>query len=206
MTHEYDGYSVYKIYVMMKLHFTSPRYDFFKYGGKAKNLSVEAYRKRPDRHFFETLSKRINRSEYVPYFVANFVMNPDKWIGNIGSNTEGHEVYLAWRKRIESFNELLKEDIHNIKFLLEKHNTTFDKMIEAKPGQHSAILRLLLEQMISIETFICLNKIHSFIPIYDTIYTDDLIWETLSFRCLRYESFISSIIEKSQYKYLCQAI
>ena len=40
----YDGFAVFKIYLGLKLHFTTPSYDWFKYDGKV-NCKLETLQK-----------------------------------------------------------------------------------------------------------------------------------------------------------------
>ena len=47
----------YKTYISLKNHFTQPKYDYTKYGGKVK-ASEKAFYKRKDRFWFEKLSRQ----------------------------------------------------------------------------------------------------------------------------------------------------
>ena len=46
-----DGFDVYKIYLAIKLHFTSESYDYFKHNGKT-TARLATFTKRRDRYFF----------------------------------------------------------------------------------------------------------------------------------------------------------
>ena len=54
----YGGFDVYKVYLGVKLHFTTDTYDYVKYGGKT-NATLDTFTKRKDRYFFHKLSKRL---------------------------------------------------------------------------------------------------------------------------------------------------
>ena len=45
---EYGGFDVYKVYLGVKLHFTTASYDYIKYGGKV-NAKLITFTKRKDR-------------------------------------------------------------------------------------------------------------------------------------------------------------
>jgi len=77
----YGGFDVYKIYLAVKNHFTAKSYDYERYGGKV-NVKLESFTKRNDRHFFHKLSQRFDEREVVDYFVCNFLVNSNKWIGD----------------------------------------------------------------------------------------------------------------------------
>ena len=67
-----DGFNVFKIWLGLKLHFTTETYDWFKYDGRV-NCKLETFTKRNDRYFFYKLGTKYNEKEIINYFVANFL-------------------------------------------------------------------------------------------------------------------------------------
>lgn len=106
---QYGGYDVYKIYLGVKLHFTTSSYDYIKYNGK-NNATLESFTKRKDRYFFHKLSKRYNERDILDYFVSNFAIDGRKWIGNLIRN-DGNEAYINYKKYKETFDYSLREDL-----------------------------------------------------------------------------------------------
>ena len=76
----YGGFDVFKTYLAVKNHFTTD-YDYNKYGGRV-TAKLESFTKRPDRYFFHKLSKRYNERDILDFFVSNFAVDGNKWIGN----------------------------------------------------------------------------------------------------------------------------
>ena len=68
----YGGYDVFKVYLGVKLHFTTKTYDYVKYEGKV-NCKLETFTKRNDRYFFHKLSKQYGQDNILDFFVANFL-------------------------------------------------------------------------------------------------------------------------------------
>ena len=66
------GFEVYKMYLALKLHFTSDTYDYFQYGGTAK-ASQRSFDNRKDKFFFVKLSRKFKDYELRDFFVANMV-------------------------------------------------------------------------------------------------------------------------------------
>ena len=99
-----NGFEVYKVYLAIKLHFTSKNrsYDFHRHGGRT-TAKLETFTKRRDRYFFHKLSRTYNSTTVVDYFVSNFVNNTNLWVGDIIGST-GDESYKEWSKRIESLH------------------------------------------------------------------------------------------------------
>ena len=52
----YGGFDVFRVYLAVKLHFTTD-YDYFDYDGKV-NIKLETFTKRNDRYFFHKLSTK----------------------------------------------------------------------------------------------------------------------------------------------------
>ena len=97
----YGGFDVFKTYLAVKNHFTTD-YDYNKYGGRV-TAKLESFTKRPDRYFFHKLSKRYNERDILDFFVANFAVDGNKWIGNV-LNNEGAENYTKYKKYKESYS------------------------------------------------------------------------------------------------------
>ena len=97
----YGGFEVFKLYLAIKLHFTTDTYNYEEYGGKV-NCKLETFTKRNDRYFFHKLSKRYNERDILDFFVSNFATNSSKWVGNLVQN-DGREIYLEFKKRKEAF-------------------------------------------------------------------------------------------------------
>ena len=92
-------FEVYKIYLALKLHFTSD-YDYVKYNGKV-NATLTSYQKRRDQFFFKKISRIYNKEQVEHFFVSNFVENDKMWIGD-ALTPECTTTYKSWLKKIES--------------------------------------------------------------------------------------------------------
>ena len=102
----YGGFDVYKTYLAVKLHFASDTYDYYKYDGKV-NAKLDTFTKRKDRYFFHKLSTRYAETDILDFFVANFLADSKRWIGNLLAN-DGRDVYLDYKKRKEALIKGLK--------------------------------------------------------------------------------------------------
>ena len=65
----YGGFDVYKTYLVVKLHFASDTYDYYKYDGKV-NAKLDTFTKRKDRYFFHKLSTRYGEDNILDFFVV----------------------------------------------------------------------------------------------------------------------------------------
>ena len=189
---EMNGFEVYKIYLAIKLHFTSKKqsYDFHKHLGRT-TARLETFTKRRDRYFFHKLSKSYNNSTIVDYFLSNFVSNTNLWVGDI-TGKAGDEHYKQWSKKIEALHYYYEQDIDYI--LERKHK--FDDLFIVKDGQHPPILKMFLSKRINFETFIILDDILSFTKQLNKKINEKVLWPKLYDRMTRYRPFLKYNVTK----------
>ena len=187
-----NGFEVYKIYLAIKLHFTSKNqsYDFHKHNGRT-TARLETFTKRRDRYFFHKLSKSYNDNSIVNYFLSNFVSNTNLWVGDIIGKT-GDDHYKQWSKKIEALHYYYEQDID---YILER-KMEFDDIFTSKDGQHPSILKMFLSKRINFETFIILDDILSFSKQLNKNIKEKVLWPKLYDRMIRYKPFLKYNVTK----------
>jgi len=187
-----NGFEIYKIYLAIKLHFTSKNqsYDFHKHLGRT-TARLATFTKRRDRYFFHKLSKSYNDKSAVDYFVANFVSNTNLWVGDIIGKT-GDDNYKQWTKKLEALHYYYEQDID---YILGK-DIEFDNLFLVKKGQHPPILKMFLSKRINFETFLILDEILSFSKQLNKNISEKVLWPKLYDRMIRYKPFIKYNVTK----------
>ena len=187
-----NGFEVYKIYLAVKLHFTSKArsYDFHRHLGKT-TARLETFTKRRDRYFFHKLSKSYNNNTIVDYFVSNFVTNTNLWVGDIIGKT-GDDNYKQWSKKIEALHYYYEQDID---YILEQ-DYKFDDLFKSINGQHPPILKMFLSKKINFETVLILDEILSFTKQLNKNISEKVLWPKLYDRMIRYKSFLNFNLTK----------
>ena len=187
-----NGFEVYKIYLAVKLHFTSKgrSYDFHKHLGRT-TARLETFTKRRDRYFFHKLSKSYNNNTIVDYFVSNFVTNTNLWVGDIIGKS-GDDTYKQWSKKIEALHYYYEQDIDYI--LERKHK--FDDLFKSVNGQHPPILKMFLSKKINFETVLILDEILSFTKQLNKNINEKVLWPKLYDRMTRYRPFLKYNVTK----------
>jgi hypothetical protein len=187
-----NGFEIYKIYLAIKLHFTSKNqsYDFHKHLGRT-TARLATFTKRRDRYFFHKLSKSYNDKSAVDYFVANFVSNTNLWVGDIIGKT-GDDNYKQWSKKLEALHYYYEQDID---YILGK-DIEFDNLFLVKKGQHPPILKMFLSKRINFETFLILDDILSFSKQLNKNISEKVLWPKLYDRMIRYKPFIKYNVTK----------
>ena len=187
-----NGFEVYKIYLAVKLHFTSKgrSYDFHKHLGRT-TARLETFTKRRDRYFFHKLSKSYNSNTIVDYFVSNFVTNTNLWVGDIIGKT-GDDNYKQWSKKIEALHYYYEQDID---YILEQ-DYKFDYLFKSVNGQHPPILKMFLSKRINFETVLILDEILSFTKQLNKNINEKVLWPKLYDRMIRYRAFLNYNLTK----------
>ena len=185
----YGGFDVYKTYLAVKLHFASDTYDYYKYGGKV-NAKLETFTKRKDRYFFHKLSTKYAETDILDFFVANFLADSKRWIGNLLAN-DGKGVYLDYKKRKESFIYHFKQECGTIVSDFSNRGLSFDDGFLCPNGQHPRILRLLIQKKISYQTAVVLNHFLNFTKNWDKEITEKVVWPEISLKVSRVKPFVN---------------
>tara|TARA_B100000282_G_C31693611_1_gene472734 strand:- start:305 stop:922 length:618 start_codon:yes stop_codon:yes gene_type:complete len=185
----YGGFDVYKVYLGVKLHFTSKTYDYIKYGGKV-NASLDSFTKRKDRYFFHKLSTKYGQADILDFFVANFLADRKRWIGNLLEN-DGRSVYLAYRKRKEAFNYHFRADCVSINDDLHARGISFDDAFRSDKGQHPRILRLLIQTRIGWQTAVVMEHFLSYIKNWNMEIKEKIVWPEIASTITRLKPFIN---------------
>jgi hypothetical protein len=185
-------YDVYVLYLALKLHFTSPSYNYFKYGGKIK-ANVQSFNKRKDRYFFEHLSRKKQKTDLINYFVSNFIVSSDlskMWVGEL--REKGDDNYIKWKSRIQSLRYLFAQDINTL--IREDH--IYETLV-AKPNTHPKAVKYYLSGKISLETLVILNDITSFADKLESSLSHDPIFHIVLNKIRKYKSFF--VYDKPSY-------
>ena len=176
-----NGYDAYRLYLAVKLHFSTDNYDFFKHNAKV-NASLGSFTKRNDRYFFHKLSTKYKQDE----------------IGDL-IREDGESVYRKWQKYNESFAYNFRADCSTINNILGRDNSHFDSMFSVSNGQHPKLLRLYLSKGLGTETMVTLDKILSFIKNWDKEIKETVVWPDLSFRLKKYSPFVKYNLTKCKF-------
>ena len=185
----YGGFDVYNTYLAVKLHFTSDTYDYYKYDGKV-NAKLDTFTKRKDRYFFHKLSTRYGQDNILDFFVANFLTDSKRWIGNLLQN-DGRDVYLDFKKRKEAFAYHFRQDCGTISSDFSRRSLSFNDGFSVPNGQHPRMLRLLIQRKVSYQTAVVLNHFLNFTKNWDKEITEKVVWPEISLKVTRVKPFVN---------------
>ena len=190
-------FETYRTYLSMKSHFTNPKYDFIKYGGKSR-ATLTSFNKRKDKYWFEKTSRKYSDQEVIDFLLSNFVnaTNPQNlWIGEIINS--GERTYAEWKMRQQSLTYMFTEQSST---LLSEND--LEKVFNCSKG-HPIVLKKYLGGEISLETLSILEKVFSFKGKFDKKLKDP-VWETVSMKLKKYLPFLN--INVFQFKKILRGI
>jgi hypothetical protein len=188
-----NEYSVYKMYLALKLHFTTDSYDVIANKGRVR-ASKQAFAKRKDLYSIKKISKTYTDEEVVNFLVSNFVSG-DRWGGMFDS--EAGERYTDWKRKIESLSYIFKNDLEVISSEKEVNNIKYDDMFKLYKTEHPYIIKMFLRKDITLETLVILEKLAPFVSNFDNELSEDLIWPDISRLIKKYKPFLK--IDKEKY-------
>lgn len=67
------GYGAFRLFMALRTHFTTEKFDFLKYGTNTRGATEANYNKRSDKTRFEMLARRLDETTLRDLLVANLV-------------------------------------------------------------------------------------------------------------------------------------
>jgi hypothetical protein len=163
-------FQIYKFYLAIKLHFTTEKYDVFKYRGAVHSCNEEGFRSRRGHGRFVQLSHRLQKpQDAVQLFVACFVYDAD-----VFNDSECEEALTRWRKHKEMMTQLILDDLETI------------ELPDCLKGSPCSLQKLVSGNKISIETAVALNKKYGF----SAVWKNNFVYKRLGLKIEKLEPFV----------------
>ena len=187
-------FKAWKTYHGMYLHFTTT-YDYFKYYGNASwgtVASMEKYFAKFEhqtgfswqRGFFTALGKKyVVELDLIYYYLSQMTrgkMYPTEFLD---------EYFDDYKNKMDSFSLHLQRNMKVVVEYMKEYNLEFNELFVGPGINHPPILKLLLGEDISLETFTVLDIILGFTKILDNKLVDP-IWRDQKTLCYNYKPFL----------------
>jgi len=183
-----DPFESYKLYNALKLHFETDGYDAVKYNYKS-NVTPQSFFKRKDKYFFAKLAKKYN-GNLKDFYISQFV-NTESYVGDM-MDEEAEKNYLDYKRIQESIHRVFSIDIN----ILGEQERKFDELFKSYHGQLPLVVKLWLQEEISLETVVILDSILGFVERESDNITDTIIWPDLKRRINKYKPFVNYTEDK----------
>jgi len=175
-----EPFEVYRLYLAIKLHFTTKNYDVVKYRFKVR-VKEETFKKRKDLISIKKLARDYSRDQIIDFLVANFVSG-EKWGGLF--DVDAARRYEEWRNRKHQKSYRFHQDVERIMLEMEKEG--IDNPFVEKNGKHPLTFRLFFGNIITIETMTTLDKVFDFVDMNTT----DILLEDTCMCIQKYRPFV----------------
>lgn len=180
-----DPFSVYKNYVLVKLHFTT-NYDIKQYRSKLKNITREQYSKRNDKLFFISLAKTLAPNETQNFFVSQFIESSNLYIADIAINGSiANSVYIKWKARIANIKENYKADMKALK----QSKGDWQSLFTNEDGNYPKLFRMATSGIIAPETYSLMNDLFKQCEKEYHVVNQSL-FDSVQFKFKRYRCFL----------------
>jgi hypothetical protein len=126
--------------------------------------------------------------ELVGYYTSHFI-NGTTWIGEMLNQEEN---YKSWLKRIQSISYIFEQDLNHLSIEYE----TFDELLKCEDGSHPKVVTEYLQEDISLETVVIINKLTGFMRKADKEITETLLWPDVSMKIRKYDPFVQVDLDK----------
>lgn len=153
-----EPFEVFRVYLALKLHFTTKDYDITKTDGAVRGKK-ETFLKRKDLTSIRKLARDYKRADIVDILVANFV-DGNKWGGVF--DTQCIETYKKWLTTKQKMLYNFSTDLDNVLFRMEKDNLKS----AITEGTHPLIFRMFMGREVNLETLVMLEKLRPFVDKY----------------------------------------
>jgi hypothetical protein len=176
-----DPFESYKLYNALKLHFET-NYDAVKYNFKS-NVTPQSFFKRKDKYFFAKLAMKYN-GQLKDFYISQFI-NTEKYIGDM-MDKPAEENYARYKRIKESIHRVFSVDIN----ILNEQEKQFDSLFKSENGQVPLVVKLWMQEEISLETIVILNSIFGFIDQESQNISDTIMWPDMKRIIEKYTPFV----------------
>lgn len=174
-----------EMFLSLRLHFTRPSYDYFKYHGKT-TLTPEKFALRSDKFLFAKLTRQYQDADsFRDLVVSNCLRDPHLYSRSL-LTPEARDRFLAYRKIHESLSYLMEQDCQR---LLETH-PNLDEWVRVRQ-EYPILLKSVWQQQVHMETMIMINRLVNFLPMWERKITDTIKWPSFLMVWKKYDPFLS---------------
>jgi len=195
-------FKAWKTYQAMYLHFTGS-YDYFKYYGNASWGTIASMEKSFakfehqtgfswQRGFFTSLGKKyVVELDLIYYYLSQIT------IGKMYPTEFLDDYFIDYKNKMESFSLHLQRNMKVVVEYMKEYNLKFNELFESEGINHPPILKLLLGDDISLETFTVLDICLDFTKALDKKLIDP-IWRDQKTLCYNYKPFLEVNVDEKR--------
>jgi hypothetical protein len=179
-----NGLEAYKKYVSIRLHFSSPDYNYFQFKGSTK-ASFDSYKKRKDAIFFEMLAKKSDVEQFIAFSFAQFDSVFPK---ELVTNKKYEDSYSTLKYELDSLSYCLRKQL-----LANDIQSVEDMKLFLQPNgfKHPLVIQKYLAKTISLITLCALDVALDLRALYDEKIQEKTVWPLISLKVNKLQPFLN---------------
>ena len=187
-----DAYYLFKIYMSLKLHFSTEDYNFLKYGDKYR-VKETKFKSRSDYTAFNIISNWIPQSICIEFLISQFIGVNYFSIRNVIEDPyKSKIIYMDWKKRCTNILKIYENDL---KTIAKYSNYSWISCIKQNDDDYPLIFKLVVSDKISPETYSLLNDLFNQTnKSYKNLDTDSL-FTSINLKYKKYRLFLTPTIK-----------
>jgi hypothetical protein len=166
------------MYLAVKLHFMSDKYDITKHRGRVITSKTKFSDNNREHLFNKFADKFDNKQQMAQYLIANFAYGAWGNTDIVYGTSEADENFKEWNRRKQSITQVFKQDISKIRLHFERNNMKFLPDLDSKFPRIPDLFQLYLGKHITLETLIILDNHHPFLDNWKVnlggLFTDEI--------------------------------
>lgn len=176
-----NGYDAFQIYNSVRLHFTTDKFDYYRYNGKSK-VSLESFEQRKDKYLFHKIARMFTEEELPFFYAVNFLKNDKIWVNSLVQD-EASKTFKDWIKWQQARTHNFKEDLAKLSEL------NFSELVVCKDNQFPELLNLVFQNELHYDTLVILDHFIQLVDAWNNKLCDDFIWEAFYKKFKKYKPF-----------------
>ena len=180
------GFSSYRDYVLLKLHFNEPKFNWNRHFNYQR-ITPAIFSKRRDRVFFQGFEEcNPERDQRIELFISAFLQGNKAWIGDVKDD----KYHMDRMARVSHLESLFKQDCQKLEFWLLDHNVKLCNILLTTGLEPCIMIDNADAIGISLET---IALIHVFDGFLDDFFPIHPLWKEKKSKYVKYGKLLMQL-------------
>lgn len=194
MRQKLNGYQACKLFMNIRNHFKSEKFDVFVSTGI--RYTEANFEKRPDKGYFYKLADDYAKGDLGYFFMSNLLAHAN----HPSEMTDGN--YREYKSKMHKLEKIFEDDCKTIQVYAIEHNVEFKAFFSSSTGGIPLSIQMLNGNLINLETICLMNLVlkDTLINKMDNEIRDKFIWPDIRLRIIKYTPFMSRYYDEIKIK------
>lgn len=184
--------SAYRMYLAVKLHFLTDKYDLSEHNARVR-INTKTFQERNQESLYAKFAERFDdKAEMAQYLVSNFAYGAWGNTDIIYGTAESEHNHKEWKRRKDSITQVFKNDLSKIRLEWEKNNLSkFTEDLTAEDLRVPHLFQMFIGNHITLETMIIIDDLHPYLQHWKkcigSLFADDIRRMIKAKRFIKYD-------------------